>query len=234
LLAGGSAGAFSIALVNPTEVVKTQMQSTKDHSLTMSGVVKKVVQTEGVLGLWAGTQPNVMRTFLVQAAEIGVYDHAKHLLTPHVGDGLSAYVGASFIAGIASAVTSTPADVVKTRFMNSAGAGGVRKGVIQTAMDIVKHEGGSALYKGVCVRVCACVVCKAQRTIVVIVSMCVCAHSLILSFYPLPCFTHVYSLNTIHIHTGFVPIVVRKVVWCSLFFVCYERTRAVINESEMF
>ena len=39
-----------------------------------------------------------------------------------IGEGPVAHVGASGIAGVFSAVTSTPADVVKTRFMNDAGS----------------------------------------------------------------------------------------------------------------
>ena len=38
---------------------------------TMSSVVRRILAQEGVLGLWAGLGPNVARTFLVNAAELG-------------------------------------------------------------------------------------------------------------------------------------------------------------------
>ena len=39
-------------------------------------------------GLW----PNVTRTFLVNAAELGTYDEAKSRLVPILGDGFFAHV----------------------------------------------------------------------------------------------------------------------------------------------
>lgn len=39
-------------------------------------------------GLW----PNVTRTFLVNAAELGTYDEAKSRLVPILGDGFLAHV----------------------------------------------------------------------------------------------------------------------------------------------
>ena len=33
---------------------------------------------DGIAGFWAGVGPNVMRCFLVNAAELGTYDQAKH------------------------------------------------------------------------------------------------------------------------------------------------------------
>ena len=72
LAAGGTAGALSITVFNPTEVVKTQMQSSVE-SKTMAGVTRSVFASRGILGFWAGLQPNIARTFLVNAAELGTY-----------------------------------------------------------------------------------------------------------------------------------------------------------------
>eukprot|EP01051_Picozoa_sp_SAG22_P018072 SAG22_NODE_2943_length_2087_cov_1.084507_1_plen_289_part_00 len=90
LMAGGSAGALSICVFNPTEVVKTQMMTASSSgggaaAPTMSGIVRTILAKNGVLGLWAGLGPNVARTFLVNAAELGTYDQAKASLEPLVG-----------------------------------------------------------------------------------------------------------------------------------------------------
>ena len=173
--AGGTAGALSIAVFNPTEVLKTQMQTAADAT-TMRAVAARVHAEGGILAFWSGVFPNVARTFLVNAAELGTYDEAKSRLVPVVGDNAAAHIGASGIAGVASACTSTPADVVKTRLMNAAGGAGDRQyaGVVDAARTIVRDEGVGALYK------------------------------------------------------GFTPIVVRKVLWCSAFFVTYEQLRAAL------
>jgi len=51
-LAGGLAGAIGIAIMNPTEIVKTQMQSGaakgSNNSATMTSIIKHVYRTDGV------------------------------------------------------------------------------------------------------------------------------------------------------------------------------------------
>ena len=122
LFAGGTAGALAITVFNPTEVIKTQMMTSGKVTPPMGQVVKRIMAEQGVLGLWAGLKPNVARTFLVNAAELGTYDQAKEMLVSRIGEGPVAHVGASGIAGVFSALTSTPADVIKTRLMNDAGS----------------------------------------------------------------------------------------------------------------
>lgn len=176
LLAGGSAGAISISVFNPTEVIKTQIQ-TAAEAKTMRSVVRQIFQQGGVLAFWSGFQPNIARTFLVNAAELGTYDEAKSRVVPYVGDNAIAHISASGIAGVTSAIVSTPADVIKTRLMDTAGASvlGKRPSVLGAIVSTMKEEGLGAFYK------------------------------------------------------GFVPIVVRKVLWCTAFFVSYEQIRSAVN-----
>eukprot|EP00440_Ansanella_granifera_P057771 gb/GFBE01062630.1/.p1 GENE.gb/GFBE01062630.1/~~gb/GFBE01062630.1/.p1 ORF type:complete len:288 (+),score=36.86 gb/GFBE01062630.1/:1-864(+) len=177
LLAGGTAGAVAISVFNPTEVVKTQVQTHVGSGLGLRDIISRVYARDGILGFWAGVRPNVARTFLVNAAELGTYDEAKSQLKPYFGEGLLTHVGASGCAGFTSACVSTPADVVKTRLMNSAGGEKQYRGMLHAGSSILMEEGPAALYK------------------------------------------------------GFLPICVRKLVWCASFFVCYERLRAAVNAS---
>ena len=183
LLAGGSAGALAITVFNWTEVIKTQQQASRGREReSIRSVARRVYRTDGVWGFWRGVRPNVARTFLVNAAELGTYDQAKtELMVPLVGDNAFAHLGASGLAGFASAAVSTPADVVKTRMMASAGGhlralgeGGVAPSIAGSLALIVREEGFFGLYR------------------------------------------------------GFVPVVFRKLVWCSVFFVSFERLRAVL------
>ncbi len=177
LVSGGTAGAVSISLFNWTEVIKTRMQ-TSPTELAMRNVFKEVLASEGPKGFFYGLKPNVMRTFLVNAAELGTYDQAKTAMIPVVGDNAFAHLGASSLSGVCSALVSTPADVIKTRLMNGAGQGAKArqyKGVVDAGTSIVREEGASALYK------------------------------------------------------GFIPICVRKVIWCSSFFVLYEQFRSQLS-----
>lgn len=176
LLAGGTAGAIAISVFNPTEVVKTQIQ-TSATPLPIKDIVSRVWQKDGLLGFWAGLRPNIARTFLVNAAELGTYDEAKSRIRPFLGDGICTHVASSGVAGFASACVSTPADVVKTRLMDSAGRDGAYTGMLHAGRTILREEGAAALY------------------------------------------------------AGFVPILCRKLLWCTAFFTTYERVREMANRT---
>ena len=115
----------------------------------------QIWRNAGVGGFWRGWQPNVARCFIVNAAELGCYDQAKTSLIQSglASEGPIAHVGASWIAGIASAFVSTPVDVVKTRLMAQAGGtatAGIARydGVFDCFLRMPQREGLASLYKG--------------------------------------------------------------------------------------
>lgn len=126
------------------------------------------------------------RTFLVNAAELGTYDHAKGTLLPIVGEGLLLFIGASTIAAFVSACISTPADVIKTRLMQQVG------------------DSALALYSGVL---------DVQPPFIGVFDA---AHRTLRE----------EGLGTLY--SGFTPILCRKVLWCTVFFVLYERMRSIL------
>mmetsp|Transcript_54363 Transcript_54363/g.118530 ORF Transcript_54363/g.118530 Transcript_54363/m.118530 type:complete len:173 (-) Transcript_54363:149-667(-) len=140
--------------MNPTDVVKTQMQTARGESLAMGNVARNVWAHGGIAGFWRGWQPNVARCFIGNAAEIGCYDEAKtRLKASGVPDGPLAHFGASGIAGVISAIFSTPVDVVKTRLMAQAGGGKTElkvqyTGVVDCFLRMPQLEGVASLYKG--------------------------------------------------------------------------------------
>lgn len=152
LLAGGTSGALAITVFNPTEILKTQIM-TSSTPQTMSGVIRRVYANKGLLGFWAGLGPNISRTFLVNAAELGTYDQVKGMLIPYVGSGFLSFLGASTVAALASACVSTPADVVKTRMQNMSGDLEIKqyRGMLDGLFRMSKEEGIMSLYKGECV-----------------------------------------------------------------------------------
>jgi len=152
VLAGGIAGGSSIIIVNPTDVVKTQMQTATGQPQIMK-IARNVWKGEGIAGFWKGVNPNVARCFIGNACEIGFYDTTKQNLLANdiVDDGPLAHFSASTVAGTISAIFSTPVDVVKTRLMNQAGGRTDvhhYKGVIDCFVNMPKQEGIGSLYKG--------------------------------------------------------------------------------------
>ena len=110
---------------------------------------RKIMAQEGVSGLLRGLGPNVQRGFLVNAAELGTYDHCKQLLGQYCSNLLAVHVGASAWAGFAGAVASNPIDVVKTRLMaQPSGSRQLYSGIVDCMIKTVSQEGPLALYKG--------------------------------------------------------------------------------------
>ncbi|CAA7398638.1 unnamed protein product [Spirodela intermedia] len=124
---------FRMIAASPADLVKVRMQA--DGSLWSQGLkpryagvtdaLQKIVQAEGVRGLWRGFVPNAQRAFFVNMGELACYDQAKRFVIANqaCGDGVYAHTLASFASGLSATALSCPADdVIKTRMMNQEGA----------------------------------------------------------------------------------------------------------------
>ncbi|CEG43537.1 mitochondrial substrate carrier family protein [Plasmopara halstedii] len=155
-LAGGCAGAIGISIANPVDVIKVRMQANRSGKL-YSGVgdaFSVIYKREGFRGFLRGMSPNIKRGFVVNAAELGTYDHSKELLISSglLKEGVLAHTGASCVAGLAGASASNPIDVVKTRLMSQPtdvkGKGLLYKGMIDCMHKTFLEGGAGAFYKG--------------------------------------------------------------------------------------
>lgn len=61
IAAGAISGSFASLASNPIDLVKTRLQSKENPYRTSTEVIRGVIQTEGVLGLWRGTVPAMVR-----------------------------------------------------------------------------------------------------------------------------------------------------------------------------
>ncbi|KAF4044002.1 Mitochondrial carrier protein [Phytophthora infestans] len=155
-LAGGCAGAIGISIANPVDVIKVRMQADRSGKLYrgVGDAFSMIYQREGFRGFLRGMPPNIQRGFIVNAAELGTYDHSKELLISSglLKEGVLAHTGASCVAGFAGAAASNPIDVVKTRLMSqptdASGKGLHYKGMMDCVRKTFQEGGASAFYKG--------------------------------------------------------------------------------------
>lgn len=117
---------------------------------------RKIIQSEGFLGLYRGIIPTVQRATLLTAVQISSYDHIKHLLLRKrvLGEGIGLHLTASFIAGFITAFAVNPMDVAKTRIMNENLHAKETtdlnyRSALQTYKVIFRTEGMGGFYKGV-------------------------------------------------------------------------------------
>ncbi|XP_020275059.1 mitochondrial succinate-fumarate transporter 1 [Asparagus officinalis] len=162
VLSGFGAGVLeALVIVTPFEVVKIRLQQQKGLSpelLKYKGPVhcaRMIVREEGILGLWAGAAPTVMRNGTNQAAMFTAKNAFDVILwKKHEGDGKVLQPWQSmvsgFLAGTAGPICTGPFDVVKTRLMaQSKSNGGVKyKGMVHAIRTIFAEEGLRALWKG--------------------------------------------------------------------------------------
>ena len=153
ILAGLATGAIGISVANPTDLVKIRMQGQgtlppeqRPYKNSMD-CYKKTVQKDGVLGLWTGVGPNIMRNATINAAELAAYDQFKQIaLGIGMPNNLGTHIVCAFGAGIAAVMVGSPVDVLKTRIMNR--TPGSSQSVPGLVMSMLKNEGPLAFYKG--------------------------------------------------------------------------------------
>lgn len=162
VMSGFGAGVLeALVIVTPFEVVKIRLQQQRGLSpelLRYKGPVhcaRMIVREEGILGLWAGAAPTVMRNGTNQAAMFTAKNAFDTMLwKKHEGDGKVLQPWQSmisgFLAGTAGPVCTGPFDVVKTRLMAQSKSGGELKyrGMFHAIATIHAEEGLHALWKG--------------------------------------------------------------------------------------
>ncbi|CAL9061756.1 unnamed protein product [Musa banksii] len=160
--AGFGAGVLeALLIVTPFEVVKIRLQQQKGlrpELLKYKGPIhcaRMIIREEGILGLWAGAAPTVMRNGTNQAAMFTAKNAFDVVLwKKHEGDGKVLQPWQSmisgFLAGTAGPICTGPFDVVKTRLMAQSRSGGdvKYKGMVHAIRTIFAEEGLRALWKG--------------------------------------------------------------------------------------
>lgn len=150
----------------PFDIVKQRMQlNSERYPGTFRGMVT-IAKTDGLRGLWTGFVPTITRDAFFAATLFGSYEYFKSTYRGYVGRKLG--TGENLVlggaAGVISAATTCPLDVIKTRIQTQeAGVTFVRadgtpvtvryNGYVDAATKVVRMEGWKALYKGVVPRV---------------------------------------------------------------------------------
>lgn len=155
-ITAGGVGAF---VGTPAEVALIRMTADGrlpvDQRRGYTGVVNalsRIVKEEGVLTLWKGWKPTVIRAMVVNAAQLASYSQAKQMLlqTGYFGDNLFLHFVASMISGLVTTIASMPVDIAKTRIQNMKTVDG--KPQYSNAMAVisatVRKEGFFSLWKG--------------------------------------------------------------------------------------
>ncbi|KAK8658657.1 hypothetical protein V6N13_036860 [Hibiscus sabdariffa] len=157
------AGATAATFVCPLDVIKTRLQVHGLPQSSQSGVrgtviitsLQNIIRNEGLKGMYRGLSPTIIALLPNWAVYFTLYEQLKGLLTSHDDNGGQLTIGANMVAaagaGAATAITTNPLWVVKTRLQTQGMRTGVvpYTGVLSALRRIVHEEGFRGLYSGV-------------------------------------------------------------------------------------
>ena len=117
MLAGALSRTVAVTAICPMELVRTKVQSRQGYSYKeLVGVVRNAVQQNGVLSLWRGLSPLLLRDVPFSISYWFGYEYLKLKLNSTLDPSYSTVVPfvSGSISGAVSAVLTNPLDVAKT------------------------------------------------------------------------------------------------------------------------
>ncbi|KAJ8756012.1 hypothetical protein K2173_024558 [Erythroxylum novogranatense] len=161
-LGGIGTGALQSMLLSPVELVKIrlQLQSTSQENVRQEGshkgpisVVKSIVRTEGLRGMYRGFTITVLRDAPSHGVYFWTYEYMREKLHPgcrkNGQESVNTMLIAGGLAGVASWVCCYPLDVIKTRLQAQTSSSPQKyNGILDCFCKSVQKEGYSVLFRG--------------------------------------------------------------------------------------
>ncbi len=126
-ISGGLAGTISSAVVQPLEVVKTQLQSSVSRRMLNSlqkkadpiSICKEIYRIDGIKGFYRGLKPLIVGIIPTRGIYFWSYNSAKNMFNQTFNIPISSpltHLSSAFVAGITSNTITNPLWLVKTRY----------------------------------------------------------------------------------------------------------------------
>ena len=156
LIAGSLSGIAGVASGHPFDLLKVRVQASASTARAPSiyGALRRIVQQEGVGGLFKGLGPPVASQAFLNAVTFGTFEHSLRSLCPgrHRSDApLAPLFFAGFIAGFVQSFVLSPFELVKCRLQVQDGQGGKAarySGGVDCVRSLVREGGVTAMGRG--------------------------------------------------------------------------------------
>nr|CAD2162353.1 unnamed protein product [Meloidogyne enterolobii] len=147
MTSGGIASLFGnpmeLALVRMTADGRLPINERRNYKNVLDALIR-VTREEGIVTLWRGCTPTVVRAMVVNAAQLATYSQAKqYLMSAGLNEGIQLHFCASMISGLATTAASMPVDIIKTRIQNMRVINGKPEfnGISDVVGRVLKNEG---------------------------------------------------------------------------------------------
>jgi solute carrier family 25 oxoglutarate transporter 11 len=159
-LFGITAGFIGALVGNPADLILIRLQSDatlpdaqKRHYTGFTNAFSRIIKEEGVLSLWRGSFPTIVRAMVLNFGMLGPFDEVKETLNRWRGskDVLSTRLSAAAVAGFLSSFLSLPFDNAKTKIQKMAKLSDGTfpyKNVFDCISKTLRSEGLSKLWVG--------------------------------------------------------------------------------------
>lgn len=147
-LSGGLVGGVIQAIVmTPAGLVFTALNVNKDNDETAISICKRIVQEKGVMGMYTGGGPMVVRQATNWASRSGFTEIARNSLKMSQY-GLLGEIGSGVIGGLGSC-WNTPIETVRVLAQRDVATGVPPKTSLEYMKDIVETDGYPGLFRGI-------------------------------------------------------------------------------------
>lgn len=156
--AGLAAGGLAAMVGNPADLALIRMQSDglkpaaqRANYTSVIDALSRISKNEGVLRLWAGCYPTVVRAMALNFGQLAFFSEAKQQLKDSSLSPRMQTLSASAVAGFFASFLSLPFDFMKTRLQKQTRApdGSLPyKGMFDCFRKVAKEEGLMRFYRG--------------------------------------------------------------------------------------
>ena len=151
---GGVASMGAACCTHPLDLIKVHLQTQQEGKKGMWQMAKRVVRSEGLLGLYNGLSASLVRQGTYSMTRFAMYETLKSQVAP--GGGHVAFYQKALLAGFSGfcgGVVGTPGDLVNVRMQNDVKLPKEQRRNYKHALDglwrVYSEEGFRTLFSGV-------------------------------------------------------------------------------------
>jgi solute carrier family 25 protein 39/40 len=153
-IAGSISRTVAVACVTPLELLRTKIQSQQHYRYhQLWHVIHASIHNDGLLSLWRGLFPTLLRDVPFSVFYWISYEFLKHEMgsLQHFHNSKLVPLIAGAVSGATAALVTNPLDVVKTHIQVNLGTR--RLSLLEVVRDVVSEHGISGLYTGLVPRI---------------------------------------------------------------------------------
>jgi len=146
ILCGMGAGLTGSLIGTPFDLIMVRMQNDPKQYPSIYTTIHKTYTKEGIINFWNGLNYTMGRAIIVTACQFSIYEELKQDLRNRKWQNeYNIFVVSSIVSSVVTGLLSNPIDLSKTRTMNKCDNA--------TMTNIIRNEGITSLWKGVCLNI---------------------------------------------------------------------------------